>query len=552
MTTERGPWSPPVRRPRKRPSGTRGRRPLPNCPSGLASTPHYAREWLEQQAVRSASGPTRPGSPACGCCPPAMSSGASTSGEPSGPRAGPRTRGHRRCPGRSGAGTPPDRPARVSTVPAAPVDNLVNGAAGAGPGRPARPVVGRRPAEGDRADEPPALGHAQVAEQRLGAVEHPEPPGAHAFVGGGQQHQHHRHGRVHVPVGDGPALLGVHAQPGLVGCAVAVEAGLLVGEDEHDRRRLGGAVGPVEPRVGGGPPEAPDRVAALEDQQVEALAEPGRRGPGGAVEDPVQHLGREGAGVEAAHHAPTPHDLAELHGYWVAAAASSLTRDSRAGSPETSSGSVVARPQRNSSRSEAPPAAAASPWAWPRPTSTPAGSSRSCHSPSVSVACRCSDSPRPPTGSPSEWGARNTSSSSLTPSAASSGGTGRGSPWALSASTRCTAVSWAMRRRQKATAWSGWWKVHTRASGSASSSTVSSSASPCWYQPRSSARAGADGGHGRGGSARRPRTISSLCRCTIPVCRTRSVTVHPWQAGTGGSSPSRAAAASAVPSARRA
>src|SRR4029453_4776899 len=104
---------------------------------------------------------------------------------------------------------------------------------------------------------------------------------------------------------------------------VAVQVGLLVGEDEHDHRRLGGAVGLAEAGVGGGPPEALDGAGPLEDEQVAALAERGRWGPGGAVEDPVQHLGREWAGVEAAHHPPAPHHLAELHGYWVAAAASS-------------------------------------------------------------------------------------------------------------------------------------------------------------------------------------------------------------------------------------
>src|SRR5215216_3246081 len=67
-------------------------------------------------------------------------------------------------------------------LPAAAVDDLVRRSAGARAGRAARAVVGRRVAEGDGPDQPPALGDAEVPQQRLGAVEHPEPPGPDALV----------------------------------------------------------------------------------------------------------------------------------------------------------------------------------------------------------------------------------------------------------------------------------------------------------------------------------------------------------------------------------
>src|SRR5438552_3594032 len=119
------------------------------------------------------------------------------------------------------------------------------------------------------------------------------------------------------------------------------------------------------------------------------------------------------------------------------------------------------------------------------------------------------------------------------PSAASSASTGRARPCASSTSHRWTAVSWAMRLRQKPTVRGrSTDQFQTAASSGAASNVPASLAAPAANQSTSSLSAGARGSASK--SARSVAPVSTMWAthwCTRPVCFTSVATLQPGHAG---------------------
>lgn len=137
------------------------------------------------------------------------------------------------------------------------------------------------------------------------------------------------------------------------------------------------------------------------------------------------------------------------------------------------------------------------------------------------------------------WQPSHRRSTSSMPSAANPGSNGAANPIAAWASTRCTAVSCAIRRNQKPSVRSHGHHVAAGAPARAGSSTAISDAAPIRYQSTGSAAPGEQ----VQSAGRAPRVIQRVTiRWIEPTCTSRSPTVIPGHAGTARSGGARSAA----------
>jgi hypothetical protein len=123
------------------------------------------------------------------------------------------------------------------------------------------------------------------------------------------------------------------------------------------------------------------------------------------------------------------------------------------------------------------------------------GSLCSVHSPATPGSVTCTWIDRPSGSALSRWSLPSQAmldisiSHSSMPSAASTGSSSVGWPTATSASARCTAVSWAIRRSQNSDGWAPS-KVHTGSLPASATTPVSRFAPARSHSPRSAGSAG--------------------------------------------------------------
>ena len=99
--------------------------------------------------------------------------------------------------------------------------------------------VAAGPAERDRSEQVEPVGHAEIAAERVLALEHAEEQGTQPDVLRRQQQGHHRHRRVDRPVRRRPRLdSGAEAAPCLVGLAVALDVRRRISERQQDHGRV--------------------------------------------------------------------------------------------------------------------------------------------------------------------------------------------------------------------------------------------------------------------------------------------------------------------------
>src|ERR1700687_5881156 len=150
---------------------------------------------------------------------------------------------------------------------------------------------------------------------KLGLIRNAEEHRAEARIDCCHEDKHRRHAGIDIPVRNWPSSL-VHVRPAFVRLRVSQLVPTLVTETNDQQRRLE-HVGPAEllahlrgpERV----PVAGRLLGALEREERPALSEPRGRRPLRVGEDPVDHLARDAAVLEAADHLPFADDVLELH-----------------------------------------------------------------------------------------------------------------------------------------------------------------------------------------------------------------------------------------------
>jgi len=152
-------------------------------------------------------------------------------------------------------------------------------------------------AEAEQADRPAVRGHAQRVEHLALVGKDAGDERAQSLILRGEEHQHHGHGSVQVPVGNGPALGGLLAGRGLVREGVAVEVRLDVrdGEDHHCRSlsELRFHMVRREDHL----PQPFQLIASAKDDEVEALGEACRGCPAARPENAVRMSSGTGSGA---------------------------------------------------------------------------------------------------------------------------------------------------------------------------------------------------------------------------------------------------------------
>ena len=191
-----------------------------------------------------------------------------------------------------------------------------------------RRLVGRGPADGERADRRVRVGHAEGGAERVGR-RRCRRTARPARVDRGEQHEQRREAGVDVPVGHGPAPL-VAVGPALVGLGVAVEVRLLVRDSGTTSSGARNSPCHRKPRAASSANVAAQNRAGLVPPSSTRNAQPWLNPADGArcalARMRSTTSARHRPVVEVAHHPPPPHDVVELHGVHPTAATRALWR----------------------------------------------------------------------------------------------------------------------------------------------------------------------------------------------------------------------------------